>query len=76
MAALSACTITRLANETEGETCARLMAGSEPWLTLGRSYEACLAIIRVHKTFGPLTGFVPKARSTSPSLPGSGDGAP
>lgn len=27
----------------DAEWCARLMAGSEPWLTLGRGYEDCLA---------------------------------
>ena len=28
------------------EACARLMAGSEPWITLGRSYEASLRAVR------------------------------
>jgi ribosomal-protein-alanine N-acetyltransferase len=46
MAALITCSITRLDNEADAETCASLMAATEPWLTLGRSYEACLAIIR------------------------------
>ena len=35
-----------LETEAEAEACARLMASSEPWLTLGRTYEASLAIIR------------------------------
>ena len=46
MEALIACSIARLENDTDAELCAGLMAASEPWLTLGRSYEACLAIIR------------------------------
>jgi ribosomal protein S18 acetylase RimI-like enzyme len=39
-------TIAPLAGEEEARTCANLMASSEPWLTLGRSYEAALAIVR------------------------------
>ncbi|MCS7043491.1 MAG: GNAT family N-acetyltransferase [Bryobacteraceae bacterium] len=27
----------------DAEWCARLMAGSEPWITLGRGYQDCLA---------------------------------
>jgi ribosomal-protein-alanine N-acetyltransferase len=46
MAALIACSISRLENEAEARACARLVANSEPWITLGRSYEASLAIIR------------------------------
>jgi len=38
--------IARLETEADAEACARLMASSEPWLTLGRTYEASLAIIR------------------------------
>ncbi len=38
--------IARLETEAEAEACARLMASSEPWLTLGRTYEVSLAIIR------------------------------
>jgi ribosomal-protein-alanine N-acetyltransferase len=38
--------IARLEAEVDAEACARLMASSEPWLTLGRSYEASLVIIR------------------------------
>jgi ribosomal protein S18 acetylase RimI-like enzyme len=37
--------ISRLRNEDEARACARLMAASEPWITLGRSYEASLNII-------------------------------
>lgn len=38
--------IAELKAEADARTCARLMASSEPWVTLGRSYEASLAIIR------------------------------
>jgi [ribosomal protein S18]-alanine N-acetyltransferase len=34
-----------LATPAEAEACARLMAGSEPWLTLDRGFEASLRII-------------------------------
>jgi ribosomal-protein-alanine N-acetyltransferase len=36
----------RLSTERDAEACARLMASSEPWLTLGRSYEASLAVVQ------------------------------
>ena len=35
-----------LADEAQTAACARIMAGSEPWLTLGRSYERCLAVVQ------------------------------
>ncbi len=35
-----------LANDADREWCARLMAASEPWITLGRNYERCLARCR------------------------------
>jgi ribosomal protein S18 acetylase RimI-like enzyme len=35
-----------LTSEADRERCARLMASSEPWVTLGRTYEASLAILR------------------------------
>jgi ribosomal protein S18 acetylase RimI-like enzyme len=38
--------ITRLESSSDAEACARLMAGSEPWTTLGRSYEASLRIVQ------------------------------
>ena len=41
-----ALTISPLQSEVEARACARLMAASEPWITLGRSYEASLGIIR------------------------------
>jgi ribosomal protein S18 acetylase RimI-like enzyme len=46
MAVLTDWSVARLETEAEAEACARLMATSEPWLTLGRTYEASLAIIR------------------------------
>lgn len=36
----------RRASPQDTEWCARLMASSEPWLTLGRGYEDCLARCR------------------------------
>jgi ribosomal protein S18 acetylase RimI-like enzyme len=38
-------TIRRLANDTEADQCARLMAASDPWITLGRGYDASVSII-------------------------------
>ncbi|MEO8660512.1 MAG: GNAT family N-acetyltransferase [Bryobacteraceae bacterium] len=35
-----------LASDADPEWCANLMAASEPWLTLGRDREACLACCR------------------------------
>lgn len=37
--------IRRLAGRAEAEACARMMAESEPWLTLGRGLAACLALM-------------------------------
>jgi ribosomal protein S18 acetylase RimI-like enzyme len=37
--------IRRLENTGEAEDCARKMAESEPWMTLGRDYEASLEIV-------------------------------
>lgn len=34
-----------LAGRAEAEDCARMMAASEPWLTLGRGYEASLVLL-------------------------------
>ena len=57
--------INRLATRPEAEACARLMACSEPWLTLGRTYEASLAIVQdptretyITREGGELAGFV------------------
>lgn len=38
--------ISALEGEDEVRSCARLMASSEPWITLGRSYETCLGVIQ------------------------------
>ena len=46
MADLISLEITRLTTDAEAEACARIMAESEPWLTLGRSYQASLSIVR------------------------------
>jgi ribosomal-protein-alanine N-acetyltransferase len=46
MAGLMSLEITRLTTDSEAEACARLMAESEPWVTLGRSYQASLRIVR------------------------------
>ena len=37
--------IRRLENTGEAEACARMMAESEPWRTLGRDYEASLKMV-------------------------------
>jgi [ribosomal protein S18]-alanine N-acetyltransferase len=58
--------INRLDNEADARACARLMASSEPWITLGRTYEASLAVIRdptrevyvVKTEAGDLAGFL------------------
>lgn len=34
-----------LESHAEAEACARMMAETEPWLTLGRDYAACLRIL-------------------------------
>lgn len=54
-----------LATTQDAEACARLMACSEPWLTLGRTYEASLVIIQdptretyITREGGELAGFL------------------
>jgi ribosomal protein S18 acetylase RimI-like enzyme len=37
--------VERLESRIDAEDCAHLMACSEPWLTLGRTYEASLSIV-------------------------------
>jgi ribosomal protein S18 acetylase RimI-like enzyme len=37
--------ISRLESRSDAEACAWLMASSEPWVTLGRSYQASLRIV-------------------------------
>jgi len=34
-----------LSTRAEGEACARMMAGTEPWITLRRDYDACLRVM-------------------------------
>jgi ribosomal protein S18 acetylase RimI-like enzyme len=46
MANLMTLSIALLAGEAEARACARMMAESEPWLTLGRTYEASLAVVQ------------------------------
>jgi ribosomal-protein-alanine N-acetyltransferase len=38
--------IRRIDGDDETAHCARLMAGTDPWITLGRGFEACLRVIR------------------------------
>src|SRR5438309_9979978 len=38
--------VRRMERDVEAEACARIMAASEPWITLGRSYDASLEILR------------------------------
>ena len=42
---MDAITIRAMTTQAEAEVCAHMMAQSEPWLTLGRSYQACLETI-------------------------------
>jgi ribosomal-protein-alanine N-acetyltransferase len=37
--------VRRLENDVEAEICARMMASSEPWMTLQRDYDASLAAL-------------------------------
>jgi ribosomal protein S18 acetylase RimI-like enzyme len=34
-----------LASQAEAEQCARMMCATDPWLTLGRTYDECLAVV-------------------------------
>lgn len=43
---IGALKIRRLRDGAEAEVCAQMMASSKPWITLGRSYEASLMILR------------------------------
>ena len=65
MRAPAEATLRPLGSPAEAAACARLMAGSEPWLTLGRSYERSLEIVTdptrevsVAVRDGELAGFV------------------
>lgn len=46
MASTPSFSISPLQNEAEARACARLMASSEPWLTLGRTYDGSLRVIQ------------------------------
>lgn len=57
--------ILRLASDADRERCARIMSSSEPWLTLGRSYESSYELlgdptreIYAAKQDGDLAGFI------------------
>ena len=57
--------IERLSKREDAEWCAKVMAGSEPWITLGRSYEDSLVIVTdpvketyVARSEGNLCGFL------------------
>ena len=41
----TALAIRPLETREEAEACARMMAGTEPWITLRRDYEACLRVM-------------------------------
>ena len=43
---MSGVTIRRLASAEETDQCARLMAGTDPWITLGRGYDSSLRVIQ------------------------------
>jgi ribosomal-protein-alanine N-acetyltransferase len=65
MAVLTDWSISRLEGQADARECARLMATSEPWLTLGRSYEASLRIVQdptrevfILRGEGKLAGFL------------------
>ena len=34
-----------LGTRAEAEACARMMAGTDPWITLGLDYDACLRVV-------------------------------
>jgi [ribosomal protein S18]-alanine N-acetyltransferase len=34
-----------LATRAEAQACARMMAATDPWITLGRDYDACLRVV-------------------------------
>ena len=57
--------IRRLESPAEAEACARIMSSTDPWITLGRGYDASLEIIQdptrevyVAGDEGGVTGFV------------------
>lgn len=57
--------IRTLAGDDEAHSCAAMMAASEPWITIGRDYAACLELLRdpnrevfVADDAGQLRGFI------------------
>lgn len=42
---MTALVIRPIGSREEAEACARMMAGTEPWITLRRDYEACLKVV-------------------------------
>jgi ribosomal-protein-alanine N-acetyltransferase len=57
--------IRRIAGRAEAQACARMMASSEPWITLERGYEASLALLErpdrevfVALAHGSVAGFI------------------
>jgi [ribosomal protein S18]-alanine N-acetyltransferase len=62
---MSDCTIEPLADEGEARQCAQMMSSSEPWITLGRTYEDALHLLRdpsrevyLARSDGRLVGFI------------------
>jgi ribosomal-protein-alanine N-acetyltransferase len=55
---LSSLDIRPLASPEEASACARMMAGSEPWITLGRGYEGSLALLQdaAREVYGAFEG--------------------
>ena len=47
-----------LGGDDEARACARIMSGSEPWVSLGRGYDASLAVVREpdYETYVALSG--------------------
>jgi ribosomal-protein-alanine N-acetyltransferase len=52
------CDIRPLASPEEASACARMMSGSEPWITLERGYEDSLALLRdaAREVYGAFEG--------------------
>lgn len=38
--------VRRLSNDDEARRCAQMMCSTEPWLTIGRTFDECLAAVR------------------------------
>ncbi|HTD53688.1 MAG TPA: GNAT family N-acetyltransferase [Thermoanaerobaculia bacterium] len=64
-AAETSINVTAMTADSDAQVCARMMAESEPWVTLGRGYEASLAILRdaskeryVARAGGEVVGFL------------------